>query len=163
MSKITVSRKMKNNISAPVVSEEPTKLGALKDNIGFYVRMASIKLRREYQAEMHNIGLKPVQFSTLALIEANPGISQINIAATLNMERAAVLGIVDYLQDEGLVLRKKSKTDRRKQGLFLTGRGKKDFSSISQSVKEHEKKLLGKITKAEQKTLISLLSRLQEG
>lgn len=152
---------MKNNISIPGISDEQIKLGALEENIGFYVRMASIKLRREYQAEMHNIGLKPVQFSVLALVEANPAISQINIAAALNMERAAVLGIVDYLQDEGLVLRKKSKTDRRKQGLFLTGRGTKEFASISLAVKEHENNVARQINKDELKTLIDLLSRIQ--
>ena len=70
--------------------------------------------------------LSPSQFNVLNLLYEQPGgCSQIELSRQLIMHRSNVTGLVDRLENRGLVQRKDSATDRRAFNVLLTPQGRK--------------------------------------
>jgi len=69
--------------------------------------------------------LSPSQFNVLNLLSGHPdGCTQIDLSRQLIMHRSNVTGLVDRLEERGLVRRKDSATDRRAYLVALTPRGR---------------------------------------
>src|ERR1700712_3040312 len=84
-------------------------LGRLNGLLGFYLRMARAAAARAFASTLAGLGLTQKQCAVLELIAANPQVSQIDMAATLDMDRATMMAVVDRLDDRGLVLRAASR------------------------------------------------------
>ena len=70
--------------------------------------------------------LSPSQFNILnVLIEADAGMTQIDLSRLLIMHRSNVTGLVDRLEARGLLQRRDSETDRRSWQVVLTPAGRK--------------------------------------
>ena len=134
--------------------------GGLDRLLGFQIRFAHGIVHRDYAAAMNDLGLTQRQIATLWLIDANPGISQVAIAQMLSMERPTMMNIVDRLEESGWVTRRRSKTDRRRQELFLTGKGRATLKSGQAIIAAHERRLFKKFTREELEILHALLRRI---
>ena len=77
-------------------------------------------MHRDFMAAVAGLELTQKQTATLWLIQANPGVSQVSVAAALGMDRATMMSITDRLEERGFVIRKRSTVDRRRQELYLT-------------------------------------------
>ena len=95
----------------------------------------------------------------LWLIEANPGVSQIALANELGMDRASMMAIVDRLEERGLILRKRSAEDGRRQELNVTAKGRKVLAQAKAAIHEHEKWISAKFAKAELNGFVEGLKR----
>ena len=94
------------------------------------------------------------------LIDRNPGISQVDLAAILGVERPAMMIVVDRLQNRKLVIRKRSETDRRRQELHLTPKGSKFLADVRVVIREHEAKFSSLFSKQEAVQLNDFLQRI---
>jgi DNA-binding MarR family transcriptional regulator len=137
--------------SAPAQTNEKPALrhNKLDDNIGYQVRMAYVAIRRQFESAMEKLDLTQKQTSVLWLIEANPGVSQIALANELGMDRASMMAIVDRLEERGLISRKRSAEDGRRQELNVTAKGRKVLTQAKAAIHEHEKWISQKFTRAE--------------
>ncbi len=91
--------------------------------LGYRLSRAQGAMHRDYMAAVAELELTQKQTATLWLISANPGVSQVSVAAALGMDRATMMSITDRLEERGLVIRKRSSVDRRRQELYLTPAG----------------------------------------
>src|SRR4051794_33163526 len=89
-------------------------LGRLDGLLGFHLRMASAVVARDFADELADLGLTQKQCAVLELIAANPQVSQIDMTATLGMDRATMMALVDRLDERGLLVRTPSLRDRRR-------------------------------------------------
>ena len=69
-------------------------------------------------------GLRAGEFSALALIEANPDISQIELARVGGFDQTILVGVIDDLESRGWVLRQQHQQDRRRRVLQITKAGR---------------------------------------
>src|SRR5208283_5056777 len=70
--------------------------------------------------------LSPSQFNVLNLLRFNPaGLSQTDLSRQLIMHRSNVTGLVDRLEQRGLVTRRAVEADRRAYSVVLTVAGTK--------------------------------------
>src|SRR5688572_30026869 len=106
--------------------------------LGYRLRRAQGAMHRDYMAAVADLNLTQKQTATLWLIGANPGVSQVTVAAALGMDRATMMAIIDKLEDRALVLRKRSSTDRRRQELLLTPAGQRKLKTVKTRIAEHE-------------------------
>jgi DNA-binding MarR family transcriptional regulator len=97
----------------------------------------------------------------LWLIGANPGVAQVSVAAELGMDRATMMALVDRLEARGLVVRKRSAIDRRRQELYLTLRGEKTMRKVKARVLEHEARFKRLFEPAELQALLSALEKFR--
>jgi len=69
-------------------------------------------------------GLSPSQFNVLNLLRLNPaGLSQTDLSRQLIMHRSNLTGLVDKLEQRGLVARREVAADRRAYSVVLTAAG----------------------------------------
>jgi DNA-binding MarR family transcriptional regulator len=142
------------------VSSSNVDFGILSDLIGFNLRMAQNTVHRHFKESTVKLRLGQRQFAVLELINSNPGISQVDLAAVLGVDRPAMMIVVDRLENRKLVVRKRSESDRRRQELHLTPKGSKFLDQIKIVVREHDKWFSSLFKKRDAEQLIACLQRI---
>jgi DNA-binding MarR family transcriptional regulator len=133
----------------------------LDELLGYRLRRAQGAMHRDYMAAVAGLDLTQKQTATLWLINGNAGVSQVSLAAALGMDRATMMSVVDRLEERGLVIRKRSNTDRRRQKLYLTPAGQSMLRKVKARIAKHEERLKSLFTAAELAALLAALQKLQ--
>lgn len=106
------------------------------------------------------LGLTPPQAGLLRAVAAEPGRSQQTLAAELELLPSRLVALLDELETDGLVERRRNLRDRRQYALHLTPAGVERLSQIGRVAQEHGRDLLAPLDAEERKTLGQLLDRL---
>ena len=83
-------------------------------------------------------GLRAGEFSALALIEANPDISQIELARVGGFDQTILVGVIDDLESRGWVLRQQHQQDRRRRVLQITKAGRVALADLLAKALDNE-------------------------
>lgn len=86
--------------------------------------------------------LTPVQFAALYAIADRPNIGQTALAALIGYDRATIGGVIDRLEQKGLVTRTPSPDDRRSNTLALTEAGRELLTRAEPKVRAVQTRLL---------------------
>lgn len=125
-------------------------------------------IRRLHQISAHlfQVGAKaagrdltPVQFAALNAVRAAPGIDQAGIAAAIAYDRATIGGVIDRLEQKGLVTRQVSRRDRRAREVRLTGAGEAAHAGFLPAVRGFQSEILSGLDAAEREQFIALLRK----
>jgi len=135
-------------------------VGILPNLIGYNVRRAQIALWRDFSRTVGQGEVRPAVFSLLILVEANPGIAQVDLANQLDLDKAAIVALLHRLQRRQWVTRRRSVEDRRRQGIFLTPRGQDMVNRLREEMLEHEKRFARLFTREELAQLFAYLRRI---
>lgn len=146
----------------PDAADGRLDLDGLPDLLGFHLRLAHVAVYRDFTLALAELDLTQKQCATLQLIAANPGASQVDLAATLGTDRATMMAMVDRLEQRGYLNRRRSPVDRRRQELNLTDLGAEITVKAKAAIAEHERRFTKRFTKAELKALVSALSRVHQ-
>jgi DNA-binding MarR family transcriptional regulator len=138
----------------------PINVGILPNLLGFNIRRAEIALWRDFGRTVAPGSVRPGMFSLLVLVEANPGIAQVELSRELDLDKASIVRLISGLQRRGWVARRKSTVDQRRHGIFLAAAGKKGLENLKREMVEHEQRFTRLFTTSEMTTLISLLRRI---
>lgn len=106
-----------------IPDNESVDFGELKNSLGFLVRIAQVKIFKEFYIAMADTKLKPGEFSTLWIVGLNPGYRQGTIARSLNIKPAHMTKLVDRLVRAGYIERVVPPNDRRSVRISLTIEG----------------------------------------
>lgn len=136
-------------------------LDILPDLLGYNVRLAQLALQRRFTRAMSGSEVGSGIFGLLVLCGANPGIAQIQIAQHLNIDKASVVSLVDRLEEQGWLVRRRSTRDRRRHGLFLTPDGERELAALKTKMRDCERALDGQFSAEERRQLIRLLQRIR--
>lgn len=151
----TPSPAFNNNVSAPVTPPGTDRtyraggpdisLGSIEGRVGYYIRRLQVWVFRDFIRTLSDLEIRPNQYSVLALISANPGLSQTDISNVLDVERSRLVRLLDGLEKRGLVLRLQAPNDRRSHALRLTAEGQALLARAELLVDEHEARLAARI------------------
>ena len=128
--------------------------------LGYRVRRAQGAIHRDYMAAVAGLDLTQKQTATLWLINANPGVSQVSLAASLGMDRATMMSVVDRLEDRNFLVRRRSTADRRRQELYLTAAGQGILRKVKARIAAHERRFIDCFKPAELAALMSALAKI---
>jgi len=134
-------------------------LGLLGENVGPTARLLRNILTSRIMTAFEAFGLRSGTFSTMALIAANPGCAQADIAREIAIDKSIVVAIVDDLERGGLAARKRSTEDRRRNTLVLTEKGQALMDELNGIAREVEAPLRDALSARELQTLVSLMRR----
>ena len=129
--------------------------------LGYRMRRAQGAMHRDYMATVADLALTQKQTATLWLINANPGVSQVSIAGALGMDRATMMSVTDRLEERGLLVRKRSSVDRRRQELYLTPSGQSTLRKVKARIAEHESRFKALFKPAELAALLAALKKFR--
>jgi DNA-binding MarR family transcriptional regulator len=138
------------------------ELGVLAGRLAYYVRRINHQIGSRVSARFQSYGLKPGAFTTMALISANPGCSQVDIARVSDLDKTALVAIVDELETRGLAIRGRSVSDRRRNTLTLSPEGQRLVDEMFALANEVEDPFRDELTAAERTILFSLLERVTQ-
>lgn len=105
------------------MTEAPIDLGPLGDSVGYLLRRAQVAVFQRFFELFAEFDIRPAQYSTLTVIERNPGLSQTRLADALGIKKTNLVAIIDALEERGLARRESTENDRRSHALYLTPKG----------------------------------------
>jgi DNA-binding MarR family transcriptional regulator len=106
-----------------------------------------------------DLGLRPASFGALRTLDRPRTMSE--IATVLHCDNSNVTGIVDGLEERGLVTRQPSETDRRVKLIALTPSGRKVRARLVRAIAKPPAWVEG-LSEADRRLLVEILGRAVE-
>ena len=117
--------------------------------------------RERMDARMSRFGMTPAQTHVLLHLHQSGGqLPQRELLDSLKVKPSTVNGILDRMEEKGLVERTVSGTDARQRLVALTPAGQEREEQVKQCFLEAEALIVQGLTKEETDTLRSLLERV---
>ena len=128
---------------------------------GHLIRRLNQQSTQVFTRRMQAAGfdLTPVQFAALDAIRADPGLDQARVAARIAYDKATIGGVIDRLEQKGLVERSVSKTDRRAREVRLTKIGRRTYDDVLPMVTDLQAEILEGLTFDERRRFLDLAEK----
>jgi DNA-binding MarR family transcriptional regulator len=126
----------------------------------FLLKRLGFIVKEQWHEAFEPTGLQPQHHAVLSILDEGTCTAQWMIADRLDYDRSQIVGLLDDLEERGLVLRKRDPADRRRHLVTLTPEGRETlekFRAISKSV---ETEFFAPLDAEERRTLHALLLRL---
>ena len=121
--------------------------------LGVTLKMRAIK-------DFEQFDFSPYHHSVLALLDEGSRETQGTIADALKLDRSMLVGLLDTLEERGMIERKRDPNDRRRHLVSLTPAGKRQLTRFRAIVKTIEDEFLAPLDEESRATLHDLLLRL---
>jgi DNA-binding MarR family transcriptional regulator len=151
---------MANRKRGEVTGGGKVRLGTLDGRIGYALRRAQLAVFADFIASLEGLGLRPVTYSVLEIVAANPGLTQAAVGEALGIQRANLVPLVAELEQQGWLQRMPAAGDRRAMALELTPPGRAQLLVARRRVALHESRVAGRLGRAGRRDLLELLKRL---
>ena len=129
--------------------------------VGYQVRRTQAKIFSEFEARLKDFDFTPGSFGVLTLIRANPGITQVTLAAAFGVDKSTMSPVIFRLEKRDLIRREIFPADRRCHTLFFNESSEQVFLAARRQIRAFEYGVAARLTKAEQSDLSRLLAKLQ--
>jgi MarR family transcriptional regulator, organic hydroperoxide resistance regulator len=117
--------------------------------------------RRRFLAVASEFELSPPQVRALGVLDPERPVPMSELAEALHCDNSNVTGIVDRLEDRGLVERRSASHDRRVKMLAVTGRGAEVRARLAERLDEAPEPL-ARLSPEDQRTLRDIMRRALE-
>lgn len=108
-------------------------------------------------------GLRPRHLVALMLLQDDGPAGQRALASALSLDPRNVVGLLNELEERGLVSRRRDPVDRRRHIVEISSEGARLLADAQDRLAACEQRLLGALTEQERVTLHGLLARAAEG
>ena len=125
----------------------------LLGRLGYSVKMQVVD-------EFERVGFNPYHYSVLALLDEGARETQATVAEALNLDRSSLVGLLDTLEQNGLVERRRDPNDRRRHLVSLTAQGRRQLASFRRLSRRVEEEILAPLDDVDRATLHRILLQL---
>jgi len=102
------------------------------DCIVFIMAKSYQKLQGEFKKLLEPYGLTTLQFLTLALLSTEQDVSAADICDRLLIDKSTLSGVLERLDEKGLVVKRPDKNDRRALSISMSSSGSRMADQLSQ-------------------------------
>jgi MarR family transcriptional regulator, lower aerobic nicotinate degradation pathway regulator len=127
----------------------------LLQRLGFAAKEQAMKAYEE-------VGLHPYHHAVLVALSEGSHETQGAIADALGYDRGQLVGLLDELEERGLLERRRDPNDRRRHLVQITAEGKRTLRNLRRLARQLEAEFLEPLSVNERAQLHSLLLRLAE-
>jgi DNA-binding MarR family transcriptional regulator len=142
--------------SLPDLDQTPRRVGPL---IGHLAR----RLRLRSESVLAPFGLRPRHVLALTMLRDHGGCSQQSLTSMLEMDATNVVGLLNELEAENLVERRRSSEDRRRHVVELTDVGVKQLAKVELALAGVEDEVFGALDIDQRETFYDMLRQMIGG
>lgn len=146
--------------SKNVIGYDEPNFGPLRGYLGYQIRQAQAAVFRNLAAATADIDVTPGEYGLLTMIDANPGITQIELAAAHKLDKSTLSLAVTRLAKRGLIRRARSLDDERANRLFLPKAGSRLLEKVHECVEAQERTINSALRPGEQDLMLDALQRI---
>jgi DNA-binding MarR family transcriptional regulator len=128
----------------------------------FLLKRLGFAAKEKAMSAYEDTGLNPYHHAILVALEEDTHETQGSIADALGYDRGQLVGLLDELEERGLVERRRDQADRRRQLVNITPDGRKALNRLRAISQRLEDDLLSPLDPAERQRLHESLLRLAE-
>jgi len=132
----------------------------LSGRAGFLLAQAHMSARRRADAALAAVGLTAKSFAALATVIGDGPISQRRLSERIRMDQGSMVAVIDGLEAEGHVVRRRNPADRREYALHATAKGRSLYARADRGLVEADNETLRTLDAAERRKLTDLLARV---
>lgn len=143
-------------VSLPVVNQPVHRSGALLDHLARRMRLRS-------EAVLAPLGLRPRHLVALTVLRNRGDCTQQALATTLEIDGTNIVGLLNELEAENLIERRRSPEDRRRHLVELTDTGATQLAKVELALAAVENEVLGALDENQRETLHTLLLQAARG
>ncbi|GAA1551072.1 hypothetical protein GCM10009804_04560 [Kribbella hippodromi] len=132
----------------------------LADRVLWALGRASQQSHRLVRQHMTTAGIRTLHYHVLASLADDGEGAQATLADRIGLDRSDLVTLLDELEEQKFLARRVDPADRRRKIVAITPAGQRQLEVMDRLIYAAEADLLKPLTAAEQKTLLSLLSRL---
>lgn len=132
----------------------------LSGRLGYLLKRAFLNLEDLHREHLDPFGISGRELSVLLLLDAREPESQQETAERLRVDRTTMVALIDGLEAKDLVSRRADPSDRRRNVVALTGRGRRTLEKAVRASDAAEAQLLAGLDESEQADLRALLARI---
>jgi len=119
--------------------------------------------RRAYDTTCQPGCLRPRHVIALTLLQDSGPLGQHALGEALALDPSNVVGLLNELEERGLIIRQRDPADRRRHIVSLSGTGASELAASGIQVADIENDVLAALSPAERTTLRDLLARAAGG
>jgi len=134
----------------------------LVGSTAFLLKRLGFAAKEQAMRAYEDSGLGPYHHAILVALDEETHETQGSIADALGYDRGQLVGLLDELEERGLIERRRDPADRRRQIVNMTPAGKKALNRLRGIAQRLEDDLLSPLDPVEQRRLHELLLRLAE-
>jgi DNA-binding MarR family transcriptional regulator len=150
-------------VDAPGSNKDPAlDLGALQESLAFFILRASRKLSHDWINRWQGKDHRPLFYYAFALIGANPGISPAELSRFLVLDKSRASDLIDTLESEHSITRRRHADDHRRQGIYLTPAGTAKLAGVLVEMRLEDERLHRLFSEEERRLLLSCLGKVAD-
>jgi DNA-binding MarR family transcriptional regulator len=138
------------------VNQPAHRSGALLDHLARRMRLRT-------EAVLAPLGLRPRHLVALTVLRVRGGSTQQSLATTLAMDGTNIVGLLNELEADKLIERRRSPEDRRRHVVELTEAGAEQLAKAERALAEVDEEVLGALDASQRETLYNLLQLAATG
>jgi DNA-binding MarR family transcriptional regulator len=146
----------------PASSTAPQLPEELLASATFLLKRLGFAAKERSMTAYEQAGLHPYHYAILLVLDEGSRETQGAIADALGYDRGQLVGLLDELEERGLVERRRDPSDRRRHIVRLTPDGKRTLRRLRALARRIEDEFLAPLNDDERATLHALLLRLAE-
>jgi DNA-binding MarR family transcriptional regulator len=128
----------------------------------FLLKRLGWKAKEQSFVAYEEAGLHPYHHAILAVLDQGSRETQGAIADALGYDKGQLVGLLDELEEAGLIVRERDQADRRRHVVEMTPAGRKALAKARRLSAELEDDFLGSLDEKERAQLHALLVRLAQ-
>jgi DNA-binding MarR family transcriptional regulator len=129
-------------------------------SLGYQIRYAYRIFVKALADELGPHRITTGQWSALRVLWQEEGLSQVELAQRMMVEKASLTAVLKAMASAGLVTRLRNAADRRKVNIYLTASGRRLKSKILPLIGKINKRATRRLSSAEVHQLHTLLARV---
>jgi DNA-binding MarR family transcriptional regulator len=132
----------------------------LAARLGYLFKQAQQRLAGLSARALGPFGVDGRELAVLVVLAARDPLSQLEAAGRLGVDRTTMVGLIDGLEAKGLVERRRSPHDRRKNIVPLTAAGRDCLERAEEARQETERRFLAPLGRQDADRLVRALQVL---
>jgi DNA-binding MarR family transcriptional regulator len=141
-------------VRVPELEQRPLRLPReLLASTLFLLARLGYAIKARVLDELEQAGFSMYEYSVLALLGEGTCEAQATVADVLRLDRSQLVGILDGLEERGLIERRRDPNDRRRHSVSLTPGGQRELVKLRELVGRIEESLLEPLDEQSRKAL----------